>query len=225
MDARSSDAPEGPVARLRAEVTIDVAPMDHNRADPQRGPAGADGAGPGPEAEGPPAVARAGALDMRMETFCGLHQRAFTFFGGVPHKVLYDNLKTVVLHHVGSTVQFNPTFLTFASQYLFEPTAAPPRYPQAKGRVEGAIRYLRHAFFYGRSFSGLEDLRAQAAKWRDEVANTRVHATTRERPAGAPPQVPQAPRTSMRSGMCNHFFATEHTRVQCGSVTTVAGWR
>lgn len=23
----------------------------------------------------------------------------------------------------------------------------------------------------------------------------------------------------------NHFFATEHTRVQCGSVTTVAGWR
>lgn len=122
------------------------------------------------------------ALDMRMETFCGLHQRAFNFFGGVPHKVLYDNLKTVVLHHVGSTVQFNPTFLTFASHYLFEPTAAPPRYPQAKGRVEGAIRYLRHAFFYGRSFSGLEELRAQAARWRDEVANTRIHATTRERP-------------------------------------------
>lgn len=123
------------------------------------------------------------ALDMRMETFCALHQLAFAFFGGVPQKILYDNLKTVVLHHVGSTVQFNPTFLSFAGQYLFEPTAAPPRYPQAKGRVEGAIRYLRHAFFYGRSFSGLTELRAQAVVWRDEVANTRIHATTRERPA------------------------------------------
>jgi transposase len=122
------------------------------------------------------------ALDMRMETFCAMHHQAFSFFQGVPRKILYDNLKTVVLHHVGSTVQFNPTFLVFAGQYLFEPTAAPPRYPQAKGRVEGAIRYLRHAFFYGRSFSGLEDLRAQAVRFCDEVANTRIHATTRERP-------------------------------------------
>jgi len=112
-----------------------------------------------------------------------LHQRAFVFFGGVPQKLLYDNLKSVVLHHAGSIVQFNPTFLSFAGQYLFEPTAAPPRYPQAKGRVEGAIRFLRHAFFYGRSFDGIADLRAKAAIWRDEVANARIHATTRERPA------------------------------------------
>jgi transposase len=123
------------------------------------------------------------ALDQRMETFCALHQRAFVFFGGVPQKLLYDNLKSVVLHHAGSIVQFNPTFLSFAGQYLFEPTAAPPRYPQAKGRVEGAIRFLRHAFFYGRSFDGIADLRAKAAIWRDEVANARIHATTRERPA------------------------------------------
>jgi transposase len=122
------------------------------------------------------------ALDQRMETFCALHKRAFEFFGGVPQKLLYDNLKTVVLHHVGSIVQFNPSFLGFAGQYLFEPTAAPPRYPQAKGRVEGAIRFLRHAFFYGRSFDGIADLRSKAAIWRDEVANARIHATTRERP-------------------------------------------
>ena len=123
------------------------------------------------------------ALDQRMETFCALHQRAFEFFGGVPQKLLYDNLKSVVLHHVGSIVQFNPTFLSFAGQYLFEPTAAPPRYPQAKGRVEGAIHFLRHAFFYGRAFNGIVDLRQKAAVWRDEVANNRIHSTTRERPA------------------------------------------
>jgi transposase len=122
------------------------------------------------------------SLDQRMETFCRMHKGAFEFFGGVPRKVLYDNLKSVVLHHIGSTVQFNPTFLGFAGHYLFEPTAAPVRYPEAKGRAEAIIKYIRHAFFYGRSFSSIEDVRGQAAQWRDQVANQRLHATTRERP-------------------------------------------
>jgi transposase len=123
------------------------------------------------------------ALDQRMDTFLRMHERAFAFFGGVPRRVLYDNLKSVVLHHVGATVQFNPTFLQYAGHTLFEPVAAPVRYPEAKGRVENAIKYIRQSFFYGRSFSSLEDLRQQAERWRDEVANKRLHATTRERPA------------------------------------------
>jgi transposase len=123
------------------------------------------------------------SLDQRLETFLRMHRRALEFFGGVPRRILYDNLKSVVLHHVGSTVQFNPRFLAFAGHYLFEPVAAPVRYPEAKGRVESAVRYLRHSFFYGRSFMSLEDLRAQAAAWRDQTANQRLHQATRERPA------------------------------------------
>jgi transposase len=122
------------------------------------------------------------SLDQRMETFCTMHRRAFEFFQGVPRNVVYDNLKSVVLHHIGSTAQFNPTFLAFAGHYLFEPTAAPVRYPEAKGRAEGVIKYIRHAFFYGRSFTAIEDVRSQATAWRDQVANQRLHATTRERP-------------------------------------------
>ena len=123
------------------------------------------------------------SLDQRMETFLAMHRRALEYFGGVPRRCLYDNLKSVVLHHVGSTVQFNPRFLAFAGHYLFEPTAAPVRYPEAKGRVESNIRYLRQSFFYGRTFGSLADLREQASRWRDETANHRLHATTRERPA------------------------------------------
>ncbi len=123
------------------------------------------------------------ALDQRMETFLRFHRRALESLGGVPRRVVYDNLKSVVLQRVGSTVQFNPRFLALAGHYLFEAVAAPVRYPQFKGRVETAIKYVRHSFFYGRSFASLADLRAQAARWQDEVANQRLHATTRERPA------------------------------------------
>lgn len=123
------------------------------------------------------------AFDQRLETFLLMHRRALEHFGGVPQRILYDNLKSVVLHHVGSTVQFNPRFLSFAGHYLFEPTAAPVRYPEAKGRVESAIKYIRHSFFYGRTFSSLEDVRRQVAAWLEGTANARLHATTRERPA------------------------------------------
>jgi transposase len=123
------------------------------------------------------------ALDQQMETFLRMHRRALEFFGGVPKRVVYDNLKSVVLHHVGAVVQFNPRFLAFAGHYLFEPVAAPVRYPEFKGAVEAVIKYIRHSFFYGRTFTCLDDVRAQAAKWLDLVANQRLHATTRERPA------------------------------------------
>jgi transposase len=123
------------------------------------------------------------ALDQQMETFLRMHRRALDFFGGIPKKIVYDNLKSVVLHHVGSTVQFNPRFLALAGHYLFEAVAAPVRYPEFKGRVEASIKYIRHSFFYGRTFASLDDLRAQAAAWRDLTANERLHATTRERPS------------------------------------------
>jgi transposase len=122
------------------------------------------------------------SLDQQMETFLRMHLRALEAFGGIPKKILYDNLKSVVLHHIGSVVQFNPRFLAFAGHYLFEPVAAPVRYPEAKGRVEASIKFIRHSFFYGRSFSCLEDLREQARAWCNETANQRLHASTRARP-------------------------------------------
>jgi hypothetical protein len=42
-----------------------------------------------------------------------------------------------------------------------------------KGRVERAIRYVRDAFFAARSFTGLDDLNAQAAAWCDGSAADR----------------------------------------------------
>lgn len=122
------------------------------------------------------------SLDQQMDTFLRMHRKALEFFGGVPKTIVYDNLKSAVLHHVGATVQFNPRLMAFAGKYLFDPVAAPPKYPEFKGGVESGVKYVRHSFWYGRTFSSLDDIRAQAVQWRDLVANERLHAATRERP-------------------------------------------
>ena len=44
------------------------------------------------------------------------------------------------------------------------------------------MRYLRGNFVYGRTFANDADLDQQRRQWLDDVANVRVHATTRERP-------------------------------------------
>jgi transposase len=78
----------------------------------------------------------------QMETFLRMHRRALEFFAGIPRRIVYDNLKSVVLHRVGSTVQFNPRFLAFAGHYLFEVTAAPVRYPEFTSDLAGIILAL-----------------------------------------------------------------------------------
>jgi transposase len=116
------------------------------------------------------------------EEFLRCHVDAFGFFGGVPRKILYDNLKSVVLAHVGADVRFNPRFIDFAGHYYFKPVACNPASGWEKGRVERANRYIRDNFLLGRTFRTLEDLNAAAASWRDETANKRIHKTTGKRP-------------------------------------------
>lgn len=57
VTTQSSDVPSRPVARLCAEVTVDVAHLDHDRAHAAGGAATADGAVVGPDAQGPTAAA------------------------------------------------------------------------------------------------------------------------------------------------------------------------
>lgn len=76
------------------------------------------------------------------------HVRAFAFFGGVPKRMVYDNLKTVVdTILVGKERQFNRRFLTLANHYLFEPVACTPESGWEKGQVENQVGNIREWLF------------------------------------------------------------------------------
>jgi hypothetical protein len=121
-------------------------------------------------------------LSQCLEDFMLCHTNAFRFFGGVPKKINYDNLKTVVLSRVGSQIKFHPKFLDFAGYYLFEPIPCGIRKAHEKGKVEHSIKYIRSSFLAGRTIASWTLLQQEIDDWRDHEANQRIHGTTKEKP-------------------------------------------
>jgi transposase len=112
-------------------------------------------------------------LSACIENFLRGHVGAFSRWGRVPRRILYDNLKSVVLERHGDAIRFNPTLLEFAGHYRFEPRPVAVARGNEKGRVERAVRYVRQSFFAGRTFVDLDDLNAQAEAWCRDVAAAR----------------------------------------------------
>jgi len=96
------------------------------------------------------------SLEMVMDA----HTRAFSFFGGVCRRGIYDNLKTVVAKVLlGKKREFNARFLAMAAHYLFEPVACTPAAGWEKGQIENQVGLSRTRFFsQRRHFEDLEDL-------------------------------------------------------------------
>src|SRR6516164_9596989 len=81
------------------------------------------------------------------EAFCDGHVRAFTFFGGVPRSILYDNTKIAVARILGDGErQRTRVFSELQSHYLFEDRFGRPGKGNDKGKVEGLVGYARRNF-------------------------------------------------------------------------------
>jgi len=115
---------------------------------------------------------------MDVATLIRCHQNAFAFFGGWTRRILYDNMRQVV---VGPD-RINPRFLDFVRHHGFEAKRCRPYRPRTKGKVERSVSYIRDSFLNARTFDGLEDLNAQGRQWLAQIANVRIHATTQARP-------------------------------------------
>lgn len=81
------------------------------------------------------------------EVFLEGHVRAFSFFGGVPRRIAYDNTKTAVAKIVGSRQRVvTREFGRLMSHYLFASHFCLVRRPNEKGHVERLLEYARSNF-------------------------------------------------------------------------------
>jgi transposase len=118
-------------------------------------------------------------LSQTMGSFLRCMERCTRFYGGTTLVDIFDNMKTVVTSHTATATVFNPRFLDYArARGGFAVRACNVRKGNEKGRVERPIGFVRRRFWPGRRFRDLLDLNTQAARWRDDFANGRVHEVT-----------------------------------------------
>jgi transposase len=110
------------------------------------------------------------------------HIAAFTYLEGVAATCLYDNMKVVVTRYEDVEPIYNPRFLAFATHYGFRPQACRPYRPQTKGKVERPFAYAESSLLNGRTFRTLAHLNEVTRWWLAEVADVRIHQTTRKTP-------------------------------------------
>ncbi len=112
-----------------------------------------------------------------LEMLFDAHTSALSYFGGVPQRGIYDNMKTAVTKiERGKSRVFNRHFLQMASHYLFEPVACTPASGWEKGQVENQVGNVREWVFVPRlSFATFSELNAHLLSRCDELNRTRAH--------------------------------------------------
>ncbi|MEZ6136197.1 MAG: IS21 family transposase [Pirellulaceae bacterium] len=110
------------------------------------------------------------------------HVQAFEHLQGVAATCLYDNMKVVVTRWEDDQPLYNVRFLAFATHYGYRPWACRPFRPQTKGKVERPFQYVESSLLGGRTFRSLEHLNEVTRWWLANVADVRVHGTTKKRP-------------------------------------------
>lgn len=83
----------------------------------------------------------------RQEAFLMGHVHAFAFFGGVPHRISYDNLKAAVLEILtGHTRREQEAFIQLRSHYLYASHFCNPGQGHEKGGVEHGVGFGRRNY-------------------------------------------------------------------------------
>ena len=96
------------------------------------------------------------------EAFCDGHVSAFSFLGGVPQSIVYDNTKLAVAKILGDGRRKRTrVFSELQSHYLFEDRFGRPGKGNDKGKVEGLVGYVRRNYLVPiPSFESYEALNA-----------------------------------------------------------------
>ena len=100
-------------------------------------------------------------------------------FGGVPKTVVVDNLKAAVLRPDWFDPDLNPKLQSFAQYYGTVILPTKPRMPRHKGKVERGVGYVQDNGLKVREFASLEAENQHLAHWEQNIADTRIHGTTK----------------------------------------------
>jgi len=121
-------------------------------------------------------------FDQSIATWIRLHVHAFAFFGGVPQRVVCDNLKAAIVRAIRDDPLVQQSYRECAEHYGFLIDPCRVRTPQHKGKVESGVHYVKRNFLAGRSPGRLPEANCAVLDWCLTIAGDREHGTTHAQP-------------------------------------------
>lgn len=122
-------------------------------------------------------------FDQKVETWLRCHRNSFNFFGGVPQRVVIDNLKAAIVKAIQDDPAVQASYRECAMHYGFLIGPCRVRTPQHKGKVEqGGVHYVKRNFLGGREPTSLTQANREVLVWCRTTAGQRRHGTTKAQP-------------------------------------------
>lgn len=122
-------------------------------------------------------------FNQKVETWLRLHRNAFAFFGGVPERVVIDNLKAAIVRACLDDPQVQQSYRECAEHYGFLIAPCLPETPRHKGKVEsGGVHYVKRNFLGGREVTPITQANRDVRRWANTTTGYRIHGTTKEKP-------------------------------------------
>lgn len=121
-------------------------------------------------------------FDQRVETWIACHVHAWEFFGGVPRRVVVDNLKAAITRACFQDPDVQRAYREAAEHYGFAIAPCRVATPEHKGKVESGVHYVKRNALSGRSFRDVHEANEYLRHWALHVAGQRDHGTTHVAP-------------------------------------------
>ena len=121
-------------------------------------------------------------FDQKVSTWIACHRHAFAFWGGLPRRIVPDNLKAAVKLALVDDPVLGEAYRRMALHYGFLVSPTRPATPRHKGKVENGVHYVKRNFLAGRDFIDIDMGNRDLRTWLVETAGSRVHGTTRQTP-------------------------------------------
>jgi transposase len=121
--------------------------------------------------------------DKRQNTLFECMFEAFRYFQGIPHEILFDNMKTVVDRHKSTfkNVVINDKFKSFAQDSGFEVLTCRAYRAKTKGKVETLAKLVDRLKVYNAEFDTFEELERIVEDFNSDI-NNEISQATNEKP-------------------------------------------
>ncbi len=116
------------------------------------------------------------------ETFVIAHIKAFEFFGGRPHEIVYDQDKVLAVSENNGDIIYTAGFQNYLSEVKFSVYLCRGADPESKGLIENVVKFAKHGFAEHRTFENIDSFNEDCIAWLKRTANHDKHGTTYQRP-------------------------------------------